>query len=70
MLSYLQGNTRPNISMPVHQTARFCNEPKLCHEQTVNRIGRYLRHSRNGGIIYKPDKLKGLKCYVDADFAG
>ena len=70
MLSYLQGNTRPDISMAVHQTARFSNDPKLCHEQAITRIGRYLRHSRDRGVIFKPDKSKGLECYVDADFAG
>jgi hypothetical protein len=70
MLTYLQGNTRPEISMAVHQTARFCNNPMLSHEQAIKRIGRYLLQSSNRGIIYKPDPTKGLECYVDADFAG
>ena len=70
MLNYLQGNTRPEISMAVHQTARFCNDPKRCHEQAIMRIGRYLLHTIDRGIIYKPDKSKGLECYVNADFAG
>ena len=34
------------------------------------RIGRYLRDTRERGIIYKPDKSKGLEVFVDADFAG
>jgi hypothetical protein len=34
------------------------------------RIGRYLLDTRKHGIIYMPDKSKGLECYVDADFAG
>ena len=29
MMSYLQGHTRPDISMTVHQTSRFCNNPML-----------------------------------------
>jgi hypothetical protein len=70
MLSYLQGNTRPEISMAVHQTARFCNDPKLSHEQAIMRIGRYLLGTKSRGIIFEPDKSKGLECYVDADFAG
>ncbi len=70
MLNYLQGNTRPEIAMAVHQVARFCNDPKLCHEKAVMRIGRYLLHTHDRGIIYEPDKSKGLECYVDADFAG
>ena len=70
MLSYFQGHTRPDISMPVHQTARFCNDSKLSHEEAITRIGRYLLGSRDKGIKYKVDLAKGLECYVDADFAG
>jgi len=70
MYSYLQGNTRPDISMAVHQTARFCNNPMLAHEKAITRLGRYLLHTRDKGIIYSPDETKGLECYVDADFAG
>ncbi|KAL7496856.1 hypothetical protein ACHAWT_005049 [Skeletonema menzelii] len=70
MLGYLQANTRPDISMPVHQCARFCLDPKLSHEQAITRIGRYLRDTSDRGIIYTPDKSKGLEVFVDADFAG
>ena len=56
--------------MPVHQTARFCNDPKLSHEQAINRIGKYLAGTRDRGIRYKIDSSKGLECYADADFAG
>ena len=34
------------------------------------RLGRYLLGTRKRGIIYRPDKSKGLECYVDAEFAG
>ena len=70
MLSYLQGHTQPDISMPVHQTAHFCNDPKLSHEQAITCIERYLLGSRNKGIKNKVDLSKGLECYVDAAFAG
>jgi len=70
MLTYLQGNSRPEISMAVHQTARFCNNPMLCHEQAIMRLGRYLLHTSDRGILYETDISKGLECYVDADFAG
>ena len=70
MLTYLQGNSRPEISMAVHQTARFCNDPKLSHEKAIMRIGRYLLHTKDKGIIYEVDRSKGLECYVDADHAG
>ena len=70
MMSYLQVHTRPDISMPVHQTSRFCNNPMLCHEKAVMMIGRYLLGTKTRCIIYKPDKSRGLECYVDADLAG
>ena len=70
MLSYLQNTSRPEISMAVHQTARFSNNPMLSHEKSIMRIEQYLLNTRKRGIIYKPDKSKGLECYVDADFAG
>eukprot|EP00956_Cyclotella_meneghiniana_P030894 scaffold79379_cov36-Cyclotella_meneghiniana.AAC.1 len=56
--------------MATHQTARFCIDPKLSHEQAIMRIGRYLLGTADRGIIYEPDPKKGLECYVDADFAG
>jgi hypothetical protein len=41
-----------------------------CPTSKQFRIGRYLRNTRERGIIYKPDKSKGLEVFVDADFAG
>jgi len=70
MLTYLQGNSRPEISMAVHQTARFCKNPMLCHEKAIMILGRYLLHTSDRGILYDTDISKGLECYVDADFAG
>ena len=70
MLGYLQGTTRPDITMATHQCARFNNDPHLSHERAVKRIDRYLLDTRDKGIIYRPDITQGLECYVDADFAG
>ena len=69
MLSYLQANSRPEMSMAVHQTARFCNQPMLLHEKAIKQLGRYLYHTKREGIVYNPDTSKGLGSYVDADFA-
>ena len=38
MLGYLQGTSRPDISMATHQCARFNSCPKLCYERAVKRI--------------------------------
>jgi hypothetical protein len=56
--------------MAVHQTAHFSNEPMLSHKKSVMRLSRYLLNTRKKGLIYKPDRSKGLECYVNADFAG
>ena len=69
MLTYLQNTTRPDISMAVHQAARFCTHPMLSHERAVKRIGRYLSGTKDKGINFKPDLKKGVQCFVDADFA-
>ena len=70
MLGYLQNSTRPDISMAVHQWARFNTNTMLCHEKLVNYIARYLISSQDKGIHYKPDMTRGLECYIDADFSG
>ena len=60
MLTYLQGTSRPNISMATHQTARFYIAPKLSHERAVHRIGRYIKATQDKGIISRPDENKCL----------
>jgi len=70
MLEYLQNTSRPDIAMAVHQCARFNVNPKLCHEQAIKRICKYLLGTMDKGIIYRPDPTRGLECHVDADFAG
>jgi hypothetical protein len=50
--------------------AQFCQDPRLSHEQAATRLGRYLSHTKDRGIVYEPDKSMGIECYVDADFAG
>ena len=41
-LGYLQGNSRPNISMAVHRMAHFTNKPMLSHERAIKYVGHYL----------------------------
>ena len=40
MLVYSQNITRPEISMAVHQCARFNANPMICHEKAVKHIAR------------------------------
>ena len=41
-LNFLEKSTRPDISVSVHQCARFTEHPKRCHAEAVKRIGHYL----------------------------
>jgi hypothetical protein len=61
IMSYLQGQTRPDIPMPVHQTERFSNDPKLIDKKAITLIGQYLLGRREKGIKYKIDQSKGLE---------
>jgi hypothetical protein len=72
MLQYLQGHSRPDISFAVLQASRYTFNPKRSHELALERIGRYLKGTIDGGLILKPDlnesKYK-IDIYVDAAFA-
>lgn len=70
MLTYLQGTSRPDISMATHQVARFCIAHKLSHERAVCHIGRYLKAGKDKGMIVTHNGDKGLECYVDTYFLG
>jgi hypothetical protein len=56
--------------MATHQLDQFCQDPRLSHEQAATRLGRYLAHTKDRGIVYESDKSMGIECYVDAVFAG
>jgi hypothetical protein len=69
-VSYTQAMIRPDITMAVQQCARFCYNPKQEHEEAVKRICRYLMKTKDKGLTLRPDKTRGLECFVDADWAG
>ncbi len=43
MLQYLQGHSRPDITMAVSQCSRYTHSPKVQHEKALERIGQYLK---------------------------
>ena len=61
---------RPDITLAVQQCAKFNNAPNREHEEAIKRICRYLLKRKEKGLVCKPDRNRGLECYVDADFAG
>ena len=71
MLLYLSGHTRPDIAYAVNCCARYMFCPKHSHETALKRIGRYLKATRDRGLILNPNSdVCKLDCYPDADFAG
>jgi hypothetical protein len=67
---YLASNSCPDIAYAVHLCARFTHCPKQVHEKALKRIGRYLKGTRERGMIIRPTANLSLDLYVDADFAG
>ena len=43
---FLVNTTHPELVYSVHQCARFCNDPKHCHDQAVKDIIRCLINTR------------------------
>ena len=73
MLLYLSGHSRPDITYAVNCCARYMFNPKRSHETALKRIGRYLKLTRDRGLIIDPrlhDGTLKIDCYPDADFAG
>ena len=69
-LNFLEKSTHLDISVSVLQCARFQDNPKKSHLHAVRTIGRYLRGTRDKGIVMRPDHTKSFECWVDADYTG
>ncbi|KAL7478471.1 hypothetical protein ACHAW6_004237 [Cyclotella cf. meneghiniana] len=70
MLLHLAGHTRPDIAYAVNCCARYMFIPRLSHEASIKRIGRYLKTTRDKGLILKSWALLKVDAFPDADFAG
>jgi histone deacetylase 1/2 len=68
-LNFLEKSTRPDIAYAVHQCARFTANPKMSHAESVKNIIRYLKGTREMGIILSP-REQSMECYADASFGG
>ena len=69
-LNFLEKSTRPDISYTTHQCARFTDSPRKEHGNAIRWLGRYLKGTKNKGLIIRADPSKDLQMFVDADFAG
>jgi hypothetical protein len=69
-LLYLAGPSRPDIAFAVNQCARYTFQPTRKHVVALKRSGRYLKKTRNKGLILHPTKSLQVDCFPDTDFAG
>ncbi len=71
MLLYLSSHTCPDIAYAVNGAAWYIFCPKKSHEEALKQIDRYLKATRNHGLIMKPSSgVLKIDAYSDADFAG
>jgi len=68
-LNYLEKSTHPDICYAMHQCACFSANPKQPYADAVKWLGRYLKGTRDKGMILKPTRTS-FDIYVDANFAG
>ncbi len=69
MLLYLSGHSRPDIAYAVNCCARYMFNPRLSHEKALKQIGRYLKATRDKGLVLNPSGQLKVDAYPDADFA-
>jgi hypothetical protein len=69
-LNYLEKGTRSDISYIMHHCAHFTEDPKDSHAKAIRWLARYLKKTRNKGLVINLNKSKDLDVYVDADFCG
>ena len=70
MMLYLSGHSRPDIAYAVNLCARYMFSAKLSHEKALKRIGRYLKATRDQGLVMTPSGTLKVDAFPDADFAG
>ena len=68
-LLYLANTTRPDISFAVGMLSRYMENPGVSHWESACHVLRYLKATRNTGILYKSSSTPHIDAYSDADFA-
>lgn len=68
-LIHLANTTRPDISYAVSYLARHMTNPTMAAWNTAKGVLRYLKGTKDFGIIYKKTGDEGLYGYSDSDWA-
>lgn len=69
-LMYLAQSTRPDIAYATSKLSQYNSNPGKAHWHQAKHVLRYLRKTRNLGIIYTPENKRQIQVYCDADWAG
>jgi Reverse transcriptase (RNA-dependent DNA polymerase) len=68
-LIYL-AHTRPDISYAVSVVSRYMYDPRVVHQETVDRILRYLKGCPGRGLLIEKNKHMRIEVYIDVDWTG
>lgn len=68
-LNFLEKPTRPDIAYTINQCARFLIKPEQSHADTITHLARYVRDTKEEGIILDPNRNKSFEVFADADFS-
>ena len=63
-------NSRPDIVHAVSIVSRFMSNPSKAHFATTKRILRYVKGTKDFGILYEANRDFNLTGYTDSDWAG
>ncbi|KAL3677349.1 hypothetical protein R1sor_027297 [Riccia sorocarpa] len=63
-------HTRPDISYSVSILSRFMSAPKIPHLQATKRLLRYLKGTKDFGVLFSKDNDVQICGFTDADWAG
>ena len=66
---YISEMTRPDTSLAVNQVSKYVSNPTRRHWNAAKRILKYLKKTKNLGLIFKRQGNQRLIGYTDADFA-
>ena len=70
VMLYLASRTRPDIPFAVHKCAWFTHNTNASYKTAVERICRYLKCTKDNGLVCNPSKKLVVYCYADADVLG
>ncbi|KAL7475713.1 hypothetical protein ACHAW6_001622 [Cyclotella cf. meneghiniana] len=68
MLVYLSGDSKPTIAYAANSFACYMFDPCLSHEKALKQISRYLKATRDKGLVLHPSGQRKVDACPNADF--